>query len=78
MTISGAIRRVGSEPFSRLVISDAENRDWYIDQEEQHKLAGFEQRNVSVRGRAFAQDMLLANGQKAGVQYSLRDIALVK
>lgn len=78
MTVSGTIRRVGNEPFSRLVISDTESRDWYIDYEEQEQLAGFEQRDASFRGRAFAQDMLLANGQKTGVRYFLRGIAPVK
>ena len=76
VTVSGRVRLVGSALFSHLVISDAENRDWYISSDEQKKLASFEQRGITVKGNAFAQDLILANGENIGIRYTLRDIVI--
>jgi hypothetical protein len=75
--IRGRVRLVGSMPFSRLVISDDANRDWYVEGEDRELLAPHEQRILTVIGRTEYQDIILANGQNAGVRRFLRDIRLL-
>jgi hypothetical protein len=77
VTVSGRVRLTGTALFPQLIITDAENRDWYIDEADRSKLADLEQRGVIVRGKAFVQDMILANGKSAGLRYTLRDISVL-
>jgi hypothetical protein len=66
---------VGGGPFPQLVIS-GQDREWYIDREEESKLLDFQQRFVTVEGRESYVDLNFANGSPAGRRYMLRDIRL--
>jgi hypothetical protein len=74
----GRIRLVGNMPFPRLVITDESDRDWYLEEADRDLLASYEQRSLTVSGRAEYQDIILANGQKAGVRRFLRDVRIIE
>ena len=73
---SGMVRMVGSAPLTSLVISGDE-REWYIEREEQHKLQPFQQQRVTVKAREYYRDLAFANGSPAGRQYYLKDIKVI-
>ncbi|MDR0388013.1 MAG: hypothetical protein LBH57_08250 [Treponema sp.] len=73
--VSGRVRLVGTGLFPQLVIS-GEEREWYIDKEEESKLLEFQQQLVTVEGRESYKDLTFANGFPAGRRYTLRDIRL--
>ncbi|MDR3166777.1 MAG: hypothetical protein LBT93_02440 [Treponema sp.] len=77
LQIRGRVRLVGNMPFSRLVISDDADRDWYLEGEDRELLAPYEQQTLTVIGRTEYEDIILANGQKAGVRRFLRDVRLL-
>jgi hypothetical protein len=60
------------------VISDREGRDWYVEGADREKLAMMEQQQVTVKGNAETQDIVLADGKKAGVRFILRNITLLE
>ncbi|MDR3342038.1 MAG: hypothetical protein LBT14_04480, partial [Treponema sp.] len=74
--VHGRVRLVGSMPLPGLVISDADNHDWYLEQADRALVAPYEQRILTVEGRAEYQDLILANGEKIGVRGFLRDIRI--
>jgi hypothetical protein len=78
LTVSGRVRLVGSALFSRIVVTDGEDNDWYVENQDREILASLEQRPVTVRGKPEYRDIIMANGKKAGVQRFLRDITLVE
>jgi hypothetical protein len=71
--VSGRVRLVGSAPFPQLVIS-GEDREWYIEKEEESKLLDLQQRLVTVEGTESYIDLSFANGSPAGRRYTLKDI----
>jgi hypothetical protein len=73
--VSGRVRLVGTGLFPQLVISGQE-REWYIDKEEEFKLLEFQQQLVTVEGRESYIDLTFANGFPAGRRYTLKDIRL--
>jgi hypothetical protein len=77
ITVSGRVRLVGTAVFPSLVITDDQDRDWHIEGEDRKKLAGMEQRLVKVRGAAEYREVVLANGEKAGVRRFLRNIVIL-
>jgi len=74
--ISGRVRMVGNSPMTSLVIS-GENREWYIEPEEQEKLMEFQQQTVTVRAEEYYYDRVFANGVSAGRQYYIKNIVIV-
>lgn len=64
VTVTGRIRVVGNEPFTELVITDGEGRDWYVDEEERVALSGYEQKTIRVKGTVTRKEMILADGRK--------------
>ena len=78
LTVSGRVRLVGSALFSRIVVTDGEDNDWYVENQDREILASLEQRPVTVRGKPEYRDIIMANGKKAGVQRFLRDITIVE
>jgi hypothetical protein len=78
ITVSGRVRLVGTAIFSQLVITDDQDRDWYIEGEDREKISRMEQRTVKIKGTAEYQDIILANGENAGVRRFLRKITIVK
>jgi hypothetical protein len=77
LQIRGRVRLVGNMPFPQLVISDDE-RDWYLEGDDEALLRGYEQRIVSVEGNPEYHDLILANGQKIGTRYLLRNIKIIE
>jgi hypothetical protein len=78
LTIRGRVRLVGSMPFPSLVITDAEDHDWYVEDADRELLQRHEQRFVTVEGRPEYEDLVLANGEKIGVRRYLRNIRFIK
>jgi hypothetical protein len=76
VTVSGTVRMVGSSPMTALVIS-GEDREWYIEQAEERKIAHLQQQTVTVSGKEYYTDYVLANGISAGRRYFLKDITVV-
>ena len=74
--ISGRVRMVGSSPMTSLVIS-GEDREWYIEPEEQKKLTDFQQQTVTVRADEYYYDRVFANGASAGRQYYIKNIVII-
>ena len=74
--VSGRVRLVGSAVFPELVIS-GENREWFIDRDEQPLLAEFQQRIVTVEGTESYVDLTFANSLPAGRRYTLKNIRLI-
>jgi hypothetical protein len=74
--LRGRIRLVGSALFSSLVLTDEEGQDWYLEGADRELLAPRDQQEVSLRGTPEYQDLILANGQKAGVRRFLRNVSL--
>lgn len=77
ITVTGRVRLVGTALLPRMVISDAEDHDWYVENADRELLASMEQRQVTVQGKAEYQDIILANGEKAGVRRFLRNIKIL-
>jgi hypothetical protein len=78
MRVHGRIRLVGNMPFPRLVITGESDQDWYLEGADRELLAAYEQRLLTISGRAEYQDIILANGEKAGVRRFLRDIRIIE
>jgi hypothetical protein len=78
LAVTGRVRLVGNAPFAELVITDANEQDWYIDTDSRSVVASYEQRVVTVRGTLELLDMVLANGRRIGVRHILRDVQLIR
>jgi hypothetical protein len=78
LNLEGRVRLVGSSLFSRLVLTDGEGRDWYLEGADRKLLARFEQRRVRVRGRGEYRELILANGRGIGVELFLREVSLLE
>lgn len=78
LQLRGRIRLVGNMPFPRLLITDESDRDWYLEGTDRELLAPYEQRTLTVTGRAEYEDIILANGTRAGFRRFLRDVRLVE
>ena len=74
--VSGTVRRVGNEPFSSLVIT-GEEREWFVEPEEQDKIIHLQQQQVTVKAKEYYQDRVFANGMSAGRYYYLKDIIVI-
>jgi hypothetical protein len=75
--VSGTVRTVGSMPFTELVVTDGDGTDWFIDKDEKAKLSERSGQRVRVRGRAYCSDLVLANGSKAGVRRTLKNVEIL-
>ena len=75
LIVTGAVRLVGNEPFSELVIS-GENREWYIAPTEEYKLRDLQQMIVTVEGIETVTNLRFANGFPAGERYTLDRITV--
>jgi hypothetical protein len=74
ITVTGRVRLVGTALFSNVVITDEEDQDWYVENTDKEKVARFEQQELTVTGEPEYRDIILANGEKAGVRRVLRTI----
>jgi hypothetical protein len=70
---------VGSDPFPRYVLTEADKYDWYIpDPEDREVISSFEQQNLTLRGTVVLREIILANGKHVGTERILKSISLVK
>jgi hypothetical protein len=74
ITVTGRVRLVGTVLFSNVVVTDEDDQDWYVEDEDREKLSRFEQQQVTITGETEYQDIILANGEKVGVRRYLRNI----
>ena len=74
--VSGRVRLVGSEPFSELVIT-GQDREWYIDKDDEHKLKDLQHRTVTVEGAETVKALTFANGLPAGERRTLKNIRII-
>lgn len=75
--VYGRVRRVGSDPFPVIVVTDEYEIDWYIP-EDAELLAAFEQQRVTVQGTLFIRPLTLANGQSVGTRRELTDVQTIE
>jgi hypothetical protein len=74
--VRGRVRLVGSEPFPEILISDENGVDWYPEGREGRALLPYQQRIITVEGQADTLELILANGEYAGVRRILRNIRI--
>lgn len=74
--LEGTVRLIGNEPFTEVVITDAEGRDWFLDAEGEHLVSLKEHRPVKVTGTVALKPMTLANGKKLPDRRTLVGLAL--
>jgi hypothetical protein len=74
--VSGRVRLTGSAPLYNLLITN-EDREWYIDPDDQQKLWLLQQQLVTVTAKEYYSDLFFANGAPAGRQYFLKDIKII-
>jgi hypothetical protein len=78
ITVTGRVRLVGTVRFNSIVVTDSNGNDWYVEEKDREKLASLEQRQVTVKGVTEYEDIILADGRKAGIRRFLRNITLVE
>ncbi|MDR2619310.1 MAG: hypothetical protein LBC62_10610, partial [Treponema sp.] len=47
LRVTGRVRLVGSMPFPRLVVSDSEDRDWYVEASGQKLIEQYQQQIIT-------------------------------
>jgi hypothetical protein len=78
LRVTGRVRLVGSIPFPRLVVTDDEGHDWYVEGDDRKLIEQYQQQTVTIEGTAVYEDIILANGEKAGVRSFLRNIRFIR
>lgn len=77
--IEGVIRLVGSEPFTRIVITTDEDRDYYIeDDSARERFSNYIGQRVRIRGVTDYQESSLARTDREVKEYYIRDVELVE
>ena len=74
--VSGRVRLVGNEPFRSLVITGQE-KEWYIDREEEHILKNLQHKTVTVEGDEIVKEFTFPNGRLSGERRTLRNIKVI-
>jgi hypothetical protein len=74
--VTGRIRRVGSEPFTSLVITDRRGLDWHIQPEWENLIAPYEQQELTVTGVVHKREMILADGTELAPQWELSEVVI--
>jgi hypothetical protein len=77
LTVSGKVRVTGSMPYTELVIGEGGDV-WFVGENERDKLSRYMGKTITVTGKAFYIEMVLANGKKAGIKRVLKDIKIVE
>lgn len=76
--LSGKIRLVGSEAANSLVLTDAADKDWYVDEPERGLLAGKEQRSVKLSAVVRLDEVKFANGKRLDDKRVLTSIKVLE
>ena len=78
VTVSGIVRRVGTDPFSELIITDADETDWYITAGDRGLFDRLENRRVVVTGTLKLRRMILADGRELSPRRELYGIEVLE
>lgn len=73
VVLEGSLRLVGNEPFSSLVLSAPDGRDYIIDRrtESGRRLLGLQGREVSIKGRVRESAVYAGRDRYLGQEYRL-------
>ena len=74
--IEGRVRRVGSDPFPSIVVTDEYGTDWYLSGDAEI-VAPYEQQIVKIEGTLELRALTLANGVSAGTRRELKEARVV-
>ena len=78
VTVSVIVRRVGTDPFSELIITDADEKDWYITAEDRGLFDRLEKHRVVVTGILKLRRMILADGRELSTRLELYGIEVLE
>ncbi|MCL2478514.1 MAG: hypothetical protein FWF22_03370 [Treponema sp.] len=73
--ITGTVRLVGAN-FPSLIITDRDNQDWYVENDDMVKLSKMEHKEVKVSGKPEYEE-LTVSGVQMGVKHYLRNIKVL-
>ncbi|GMO62676.1 MAG: hypothetical protein Ta2A_09490 [Treponemataceae bacterium] len=76
ITVTGAVRLVGSAPFYDVVITDSAGKDWFIESSEQKQFEQFQQQKITVQASVEYIDMVLADGKFLGQRAIIKNVKL--
>ncbi|GMO47258.1 MAG: hypothetical protein Ta2B_29270 [Termitinemataceae bacterium] len=76
VTVSGTIRIVGSSPFAELVLTDADDKDWYFFDDEGTSLKVYQKKQITVTGTPVYEEIILPNGKKNGIKRYLKNVKI--
>jgi len=62
--VSGTIRRVGNEPFTYLILTDADKKNWRLDKDAQRLLRAYEMKRVRISGVVTLRKRIFADGKR--------------
>ena len=74
LTITGRLRLVGNEPFTHLVVTTADNKDFYLPDQSRNEYRRLIGSQVTVDGTLSIKKLELADHSKTFTQYHLTDI----
>jgi hypothetical protein len=75
--VTGRVRLVGTALRNSLVVS-GEDGEWYIEGGDMDALTALQQQNVTLEGRLYSENMVLANGQYIGKRLILREVRIIE
>jgi hypothetical protein len=75
--ISGVLRLVGNEPFTRLVVSGEDGKDYFLHNSEKETLRRFIGSKIRVKGTLIITKILTADGKDLGDEYNLDNMEIV-
>jgi len=74
--ITGIVRLVGSGTFRELIIS-GQDKEWYIEKNDEQKLWDLQQKKVTVEGIETVKEIKFKNSQITGERRTLKDIKII-
>ena len=74
--VSGRVRLVGNDPFPEIVIT-AQQGEWYVDKEDEHKFKELQHKTVTVEGLETVKKLTFANGMPAGERRMLKSVKII-
>lgn len=78
LTITGRLRLVGNEPFTHLVVTTTDNKDFYLPDQSRNEYRRLIGSQVTVDGTLSIKKLELADHSKTFTQYHLTDITAFK
>jgi len=75
--VTGVVRLVGTALFPELVIT-SDDGEWYIANNEMHKLHDYQHRIVTVEGEETVIELRFTSGMPAGTKRILNNIRIIR